>query len=99
MHTYREETVVKKVIDLTLCNCCGKEAVVCEQNENVDRYWDCKIDVIWRSCGSFPGQQLGTIHYDICHNCFEKKIKPLMIALPANEVLTDRDNLTTTIKP
>ena len=97
MKTYKEVVKVEKVVSEVLCNCCGKSAVVDESSCNHHRSWQCRISAVVH--GSFPGQHSVSIEYDICQNCFEHKIAPLMTAFPPNKEFYDCDSGVTTITP
>jgi hypothetical protein len=98
MKTYREQVVVKKIVQETTCNCCGKPAVMRDEGEMVSRHWYCEVKINWQSHGSFPGQQSGTSEYDICEKCFAEKVQPLF-KLPPNAILHDCDTGTTQVTP
>jgi hypothetical protein len=95
--TYREEVTIKKIVQDTICNCCGKPAVMRDEGF-VSRQWYCEIKINWQNHGSFPGQSAGHAEYDICQKCFEEKLSPLF-TLPPNASVYDCDSEKTTVTP
>jgi hypothetical protein len=98
MKTYREEVIVKKVVQDTICNCCGKPAVFRDNSDYCSLHWYCEVKINWQNHGSFPGQQSGVSEYDICQTCFTEKVKPLF-TLPPNARVYDSDSNSTTVTP
>jgi hypothetical protein len=76
-----------KSIDKTICDVCGKDV-----DSGLDFYQKSEVDISYECGEIYPeGGNTKVTSFDLCGECFEKKLVPFLKLLGANPTVEDRD--------